>query len=37
MTILANLLVVIVALLHIGFLALEMFFWDIPLAENGSA
>ena len=34
MTILANVLVVIVALLHIGFLALEMFFWDHPFGRK---
>ena len=30
----ANILVVIVALLHIGFLALEMFFWDHPVGRK---
>jgi putative membrane protein len=34
MIILANVLVVIVALLHIGFLALEMFFWDHPFGRK---
>jgi len=34
MTILANALIVIVALLHIGFLALEMFFWDHPFGRK---
>lgn len=34
MTILANVLVVIVALLHVGFLALEMFFWDHPFGRK---
>lgn len=34
MTILANALVVIVALLHLGFLALEMFFWDHPFGRK---
>jgi putative membrane protein len=34
MTILANVLVVIVAILHIGFLALEMFFWDHPFGRK---
>lgn len=34
MTILANALVVIVALLHIGFLVLEMFFWDHPFGRK---
>lgn len=28
MTLFANILVIIVAILHVGFLALEMFFWD---------
>jgi len=30
----ANILVLIVALLHIGFLALEMFFWDHPVGRK---
>ena len=30
MTTLANILIGIVALLHLGFLVLEMFFWDHP-------
>jgi putative membrane protein len=34
MNILANILVAIVALLHIGFLALEMFFWDHPIGRK---
>ena len=34
MTIVANALVVIVAILHIGFLALEMFFWDHPFGRK---
>ena len=34
MTILANILIVIVALLHLGFLALEMFFWDHPFGRK---
>jgi len=34
MTILANALVAIVALLHLGFLALEMFFWDHPFGRK---
>jgi len=34
MTILANALVVMVAILHIGFLALEMFFWDHPFGRK---
>ena len=32
--IIANILVVLVALLHIGFLALEMFFWDHPFGRK---
>lgn len=31
MTLIANIIVVIVALLHIYFLVLEMFFWDKPI------
>jgi putative membrane protein len=34
MNILANILVVLVAVLHIGFLALEMFFWDHPFGRK---
>ena len=34
MTIIANLLIGIVALLHLGFLALEMFFWDHPVGRK---
>ncbi|MCC6300099.1 MAG: DUF1304 domain-containing protein [Anaerolineales bacterium] len=34
MTYLANLLVILVALLHVGFLALEMFFWDHPFGRE---
>jgi putative membrane protein len=34
MVLVANILVVIVALLHIGFLALEMFFWDHPVGRK---
>ena len=34
MVLAANVLVVIVALLHIGFLALEMFFWDHPIGRK---
>ena len=30
MTTLANLMIAIVAILHLAFLALEMFFWDHP-------
>ncbi|HJS17241.1 MAG TPA: DUF1304 domain-containing protein [Anaerolineales bacterium] len=34
MSLIANILVGIVALLHIGFLALEMFFWDHPFGRR---
>jgi len=34
MTTVANLLIAIVALLHLGFLALEMFFWDHPVGRK---
>ena len=34
MTILANVLTGIVALLHVGFLMLEMFFWDHPVGRK---
>lgn len=34
MTTVANILVGIVALLHLGFLALEMFFWDHPVGRK---
>jgi putative membrane protein len=34
MTALANLAVALVALLHVYFLALEMFFWDKPLGRR---
>lgn len=34
MLILSNILVSIVALLHLGFLALEMFFWDHPFGRK---
>ena len=34
MIIFANILIVIVALLHLGFLALEMFFWDHPFGRK---
>ena len=34
MSIVSNILVAIVALLHIGFLALEMFFWDHPVGRK---
>ena len=34
MTLIANSLVVLVAILHVGFLALEMFFWDHPFGRK---
>ena len=34
MSLIANILVLIVALLHFGFLALEMFFWDHPVGRK---
>lgn len=34
MTILANVLIGLVAVLHLGFLALEMFFWDHPFGRK---
>jgi putative membrane protein len=34
MTILANILIGLVAVLHLGFLALEMFFWDHPFGRK---
>jgi putative membrane protein len=34
MLLVANILVLIVAVLHIGFLALEMFFWDHPIGRK---
>jgi putative membrane protein len=34
MLILANILIVVVALLHLGFLALEMFLWDHPFGRK---
>lgn len=34
MNILSNILVVLVALLHFGFLTLEMFFWDHPFGRK---
>lgn len=34
MTTLANVLIGIAALLHLGFLALEMFFWDHPVGRK---
>lgn len=34
MNLIANLLVILVAVLHLGFLALEMFFWDHPFGRK---
>jgi len=34
MDLVANILVVLVAVLHLGFLALEMFFWDHPFGRK---
>lgn len=34
MTVLANLVIGLVAILHLGFLALEMFFWDHPFGRK---
>jgi putative membrane protein len=34
MLLVANVLVLMVALLHIGFLTLEMFFWDHPIGRR---
>lgn len=34
MNLTANILVVLVAVLHLGFLALEMFFWDHPFGRK---
>jgi len=34
MTLFANSLIVLVAILHVGFLALEMFFWDHPFGRK---
>lgn len=34
MNLVANVLVVVVAVLHIGFLVLEMFFWDHPVGRK---
>ena len=34
MSLIANILVVLVAVLHVGFLALEMFFWDHPFGRK---
>ena len=34
MTLIASILIGLVALLHVGFLALEMFFWDHPFGRK---
>ena len=34
MTVIANIVIVIVAILHLGFLVLEMFFWDHPFGRK---
>jgi putative membrane protein len=34
MALVANILVVIVAVLHVGFLVLEMFYWDRPFGRK---
>ena len=34
MNLIANILVLLVAILHFGFLALEMFFWDHPVGRK---
>ena len=34
MVLVANILIVVVALLHIGILVLEMFFWDHPVGRK---
>lgn len=34
MNFIANLLIALVAVLHLGFLALEMFFWDHPFGRK---
>jgi putative membrane protein len=34
MTILANLVIVIIAILHLGFLVLEMFLWNHPIGRR---
>lgn len=34
MSLIASILVVLVAVLHLGFLALEMFFWDHPFGRK---
>jgi len=34
MTLIANIVIAVVALLHVGFLVLEMFFWDHPFGRK---
>lgn len=34
MNILANIVILLIALLHLGFLVLEMFFWDHPFGRK---
>lgn len=34
MTIVANIVIAVVAILHVGFLVLEMFFWDHPFGRK---
>ena len=34
MTVLANIVIAVVAVLHVGFLLLEMFFWDHPFGRK---
>lgn len=34
MNLVANVLIVVVAILHIGFLVLEMFYWDHPVGRK---
>jgi putative membrane protein len=34
MTVLANIMIAVVAVLHVGFLLLEMFFWDHPFGRK---
>jgi len=34
MTILANIVIAVVAILHVGFLVLEMFFWNHPFGRK---
>src|SRR5512143_3774280 len=34
MTLAANIVIAVIAILHLGFLALEMFFWNHPVGRN---